>query len=102
MVIPPKPLVCAESHPVGSRLRAEIARLRFLLREQTLQTQETVEQIDAKVIETLKRHMPATATTEELLAPGHPIEQIVGTCLSWLVCEIERLHFELLQKYGGE
>lgn len=66
----------------------EIDRLRTRLRDQTAQAQETAQYIHDKVVETLERH--------EVIPDGHhpcehPTEQVVGTCVSVLKCEIEAL-----------
>jgi len=64
----------------------EIERLRDRLREQTLQTQATTEQIHKAVIEALGDAIPAGIDPN-----GHPTEQVVATTISTLRCDIERL-----------
>ncbi len=72
--------------------RAMVKRLKVALHNQTCQTKETADQIRDKILDTLKRHMPPVET---ISLTGHPIEQIVGTCLAWLVCRIEDLEEQI-------
>lgn len=72
-----------------NRLAAVAEKLRERLNEQTLQTQQTAEQIHHHVVDKLQRH---NAIPNGIDPYGHPTEQIVGTCLSNLECRIEELH----------
>jgi len=76
-------------------LEGECDRLRACLHEQTKQTQETAEQIHARVVEAIKRHM---MPPPDLDLRGHPIEQVVGTCLAWL----QASHAEAREEAEGE
>ncbi len=65
----------------------EIERLRRRLHEQTLQTQESAGQIRRAIVDTLRHH----DVVPEGCGTGHPIEQIVGTCLAVLCGERDEL-----------
>lgn len=78
-----------------TKLRADQERLLMRIREQTDYSQSVYDEIGAAVIKTL-RHLDAIPKALDL--HGHPIEQVVGTCLSVLVsrekeqtAELERL-----------
>lgn len=69
---------------------AEIERLKARLREQTLQTQQTAEQIHSAVIEALGDAIP-----DGIDANGHPTEQVVATTISTMRCDHEMLKDEI-------
>ena len=72
--------------------KATIAELRERLAAQVRQTNDTYKQIADKVIEKLQRH---NAIPEGLDVHGHPIEQVVGTCISAMAATIAELREQL-------
>lgn len=71
-------------------LHDKIERLKARLREQTLQTQQTAEQIHSAVIEALGDAIP-----DGIDANGHPTEQVVATTISTMRCDHEMLKDEI-------
>jgi len=69
-----------------------IATLRERLRAQTLQTQETYKQVHDEVVEVLRN---AKAIPEGIDPDGHPVEQVVGTCVHHLQGQIGDLNEQL-------
>jgi hypothetical protein len=65
----------------------EKEKLRERLREQTIQTHKTYQQIHDAIWKVLESH----SAIPEGLDQGHPIEQIVGTCLSAVQGKIDDL-----------
>lgn len=62
-----------------------IAELRQRLRDQTDQTLRSAEYWHARVVEVLERE---GVIPEGLNPNGHPIDQVVGTCITTLKCQI--------------
>jgi len=79
------------------QLTAEIKRLQARLCEQTMQTQETAEQIHGRVVEAIKRHMTPPPGLD---LRGHPIEQVVGTCLAVLTGKLDKEAAEAAEGHG--
>ena len=75
----------------AAELEAKVVTLRQRLRDQTHQTQITAQQMTDRVHEVLVRK---GVVPEGVNLNGHPVEQNVGTIVSTLLCEVERL-----QKY---
>ncbi len=91
---------CWRLHSHHACAVAMIERLKVRLHEQTMQTQETAHLIHGRVLEAINARM---TPPEGLSLWGHPIEQIVGTCMATLA-EVAELKMERAAEAekGGE